>query len=145
MKGVLEWAKKHGYWESLPGSASPYLEDVKLVTIELPHSMAQHPVTVFVTSEEYAEAPYRVGDMVRYSPHGSDHETPPRRDADDIALFHGLTGCVALLCHKNDRTCEKRYTRGVFTKAAGEQVDLHTGRVVPGGLRIDPVSLLPMK
>lgn len=140
---VFDWAKHHGYWQSLPDSVSPYLQDVALVTIRLPRAVARSPVTVFVTRQELRGSPYRVGDLVRYSPHGSDHEIPPKKDADDAALFHGLTGCVALLCHKGDRACAKRYRQGVFTKAQGRQVDLQTGQVMPGGLRIDPISLLP--
>lgn len=140
---VFRWAKGHGYWQSLPDSVKPYLQDVRLVTIRLPSSMARYPVTVFVTQQEYSVSPYRVGDLVRYSPHGSDHEIPPKKGADDAALFHGLTGCVALLCRQADRACAKRYLQGVFTKTQGNQVDLHTGQVMTGGLRIDPISLLP--
>lgn len=144
LQQVYAWAKQHGYWKSLPDSVTPYLQDVKLVTIKLPRSMAPDPVTVFVTQQEYRVSPYRVGDLVRYSPHGFDHEIPPKKDAADAALFHGLTGCVALLCRQGDRDCAKRYVQGVFTKAQGEQVDLRTGQVMADGLRIDPVSLLPV-
>ena len=140
---VFQWAKHHGYWRPLPNSTAPYYQDVELLTIRLPHALAWHPVTVFVTKQEYTVSPYRVGDLVRYSPHGSDHETPPKHDADDIALFHGLTGCVALLCRQDDPKCWKRYREGVFTKSQGRQVNLRTGQVVAGGRRIDPISLLP--
>lgn len=142
---AFHWAKSHGYWKPLPASFAPYPQDVKLITIRLPRTMARHPVSVFVTRQEYVISPYRVGDLVRYSPHGADHETPPKPGADDAALFHGLTGCVALLCRRGDHVCASRYTQGVFTKADGEQVDLQTNRVIPGGVRIDPVSLLPVK
>lgn len=144
MAQVMAWAKSHGYWQSLPSALSTYLQDVALVTIRLPSAMARHPVTVFVTRQEADLASYRVGDLVRYSPHGDDHEIPPKKDAADAALFHGLTGCVALLCRRGDRACVKRYRQGVFTKAQGRQVDLRTGRLLAGGLRIDPVSLLPV-
>lgn len=142
---VFQWAKGHGYWKSLPNSIRSYTQDVKLVTIRLPHSMARYPVAVFVTKQEYSISPYRVGDLVRYSPHGADHEVPPGRGVDDAALFHGLTGCVALLCRSGDHSCEARYIQGVFTKAKGRQVDLRTGRVIPSSVRIDPLSLLPVK
>jgi hypothetical protein len=144
MKQVYHWAKTHGYWKHLPNSLAPYLKDVKLVTITLPPALASHPVTVFMQQEEYASAPYVVGDLVRYSPHGSDHEVP-RGNADDIALYHGLTGCVATLCRQSDPACYKRYRQGVFTKMQGEQVSLQTGKIIPDGLHIDPISLLPVK
>lgn len=141
---VFDWAKHHGYWRSLPSAMGPYLADVTLLAIRLPSAEARQPITVFVTRQEYRVSPYRVGDLVRYSPHGADHEIPPKPDADDAALFHGLTGCVALLCRRGDRARARRYLQGVFTKTAGRQVDVHTGRVMAGGSRIDPVSLLPV-
>lgn len=142
MKQVYHWAKTHGYWKSLPDSLAPYLHDVKLVTITLPRGLARHPVTVFMQRTEYASAPFIVGDLVRYSPHGSDHEAP-KDNADDLTLYHGLTGCVATLCRQGDSACYKRYRQGVFTKAQGKQVNLQTGKLILGGLRIDPISLLP--
>lgn len=142
---VFQWAKRHGYWKSLPNSLSPYLQDIKLVTIRLPRSMARQPVSVFVTHQEYATSPYRPGDLVRYSPHGADHEVPPHPDADDVILFHGLTGCVALLCRQGDSKCRARYVSGVFTKSHGREVNLHTGQAIPDGRRIDPISLFPVK
>lgn len=145
LRRVFAWARRHGYWKALPESVAPYLQDVKLVTIALPPPLARHPVTVFVTHEEFAVSPYPVGALVRYSPHGADHETPPKADADDAALFHGLTGCVALLCRAGDGACAQRYVEGVFTKADGRQVDQATGKVIPGGQRIDPNSLLPVQ
>lgn len=144
MRRVFDWTRHHGYWKALPDTLAPYLKDVELVTIALPPAVARRPITVFVTHEEFAVSPYRIGDLVRYSPHGADHEAPPRPDRDDGLLFHGLTGCVALLCRAGDRACVRRYVEGVFTKADGRQVDLATGKVIPGGLRIDPVSMLPM-
>lgn len=59
---VFDWAKHHGYWQSLPDSVSPYLQDVALVTIRLPRAVARSPVTVFVTRQELRGSPYRVGD-----------------------------------------------------------------------------------
>lgn len=143
MKQVYRWAKHHSYWKSLPNSPAPYLQDIKLVTITLPYALAGHPVTVFMQQKEYASAPYVVGDLVRYSPHGDDHEVP-QGDADKLALYHGLSGCVATLCRQGDRSCYRRYEQGVFTKKTGQQINLRTGRVIPGGHRIDPVSLLPV-
>lgn len=91
--------------------------------------------------EEYAAAPLAVGSLVRYSPHGVYHEAPPKAGPEELALFHGLTGCVAVLCGKNDLACFKRYRQGVFTKGQGRAVSLRTGRPIPGAAPIDPVSL----
>lgn len=143
MKQVYHWAKMHGYWKDLPNSAAPYLKDVKLVTLTLPPSADDHPVTVFMEREEYDAAPYVIGDLVRYTPHGGDGMAP-KHDPVGLRLFHGLTGCVATLCSQRDLACIKRYRPGVFTKAQGKQVNVSTGALVPDGMRIDPISLLPV-
>ena len=143
MQSVYRWAKAHGYWKSLPNSPVPYLHDVKLVTIALPRSIAKQPVTVFMQVEEYNPAPLITGTLVRYSPHGSAHEAPPKADANELALYHGLTGCVAVLCGAHDTACFKRYRQGVFTKAHGQPVNPKTGTLIAGGESIDPISLLP--
>lgn len=143
MKQVFQWAKHHDYWQALPDSPAPYVKHVKLVTIRLPPSLAERPVTVFMQQEEFTSAPLSVGDLVRYRPHGRKPGVPlnaPKK----AALYHGLTGCVATLCRQSDPACYKRYRQGVFTKTQGRQVNLHTGAVIPDGLRINPVSMLPI-
>ncbi|MDA8383508.1 MAG: hypothetical protein M0037_10685 [Betaproteobacteria bacterium] len=144
MRQVLGWAKAHGLWKSLPDSPTPYLRDVKLVTIALPHAVAQRPVTVFMQTDEYAAMPLASGELVRYSPHDSEHEEAATGDAAELALFHGLTGCIAVLCRQNDSACIKRYRQGVFTKAQGRPVAPATGAIAssPG---INPISLLPVR
>lgn len=143
MHRVYQWAKAHGYWKSLPNSPVPYQHHVKLMVLALPHALARKPVTVFIQAEEFDSAPLAVGTLVRYSPHGARHEAPPKADAQELALYHGLTGCVATLCRPGNRACFKRYHQGVFTKASGKPVNPKTGAIVPGVARIDPVSLLP--
>lgn len=139
---VFRWAKAHGYWKNLPAAVQPYLRDVKLVTIT---GEAGHPVTLFMLKTEYASAPYHVGDLVRYAPHDAAHDETAQGGPADLALFHGLTGCVATLCQKGDGACFKRYRQGAFTTTHGQQVSLATGRLMPEGARIDPVSLLPVR
>lgn len=145
MARVYHWAKAHGYWKALPNSAVPYQHDLRLIRIALPHSIAKHPITVFIEAGEFNTAPLAIGSLVRYSPHGTKHEAPPKSGAAGLALFHGLSGCVASLCRPNNATCFKRYRQGVFTKKAGKPVNPNTGAVVPGGSRINPVSLLPQR
>jgi hypothetical protein len=141
VRHVFQWAKTHGYWKSLPASVTPYTTGVKLVTIKMPG--VAHPVTVFMQQEEFESAPYVVGDLVRYTPHDGLREIPPG-DADHLALYHGLTGCVATLCRLEDGECFRRYLSGVFTKAHGKPVDLKSGAIKSNGIQIDPVSLLPV-
>lgn len=142
MARVFQWAKAHGYWKNLPAAVQPYLRDVKLVTIA---GESGHPVTLFMLQTEYASAPYHVGDLVRYAPHDAAHDETAQGGPADLALFHGLTGCVATLCQKGDAACFKRYRQGAFTTAHGQQINLATGHLIPEGARIDPVSLLPVR
>lgn len=144
MTEVYHWARTHGYWKDLPASIEPYLRDVKLVTIALPKRMASQPVTLFMLQSEYAAAPYHLGDLVRYAPHDAAHDETAKGSPDDLALFHRLTGCLATLCQKGDSACFARYRQGAFTTTHGQAVSLETGRLIPAGQRIDPVSLLPV-
>lgn len=142
MVRVFQWAKARGYWKSLPATVQPYLRDVKLVAIA---GESGQRVTVFMLQSEYASAPYHVGDLVRYAPHDAAHDETAQGGPADLALFHGLTGCVATLCQKSDAACFKRYQQGAFTTSHGQQISLATGSLIPKGARIDPVSLLPIQ
>lgn len=144
LREAFQWAKTHGYWKSLPASIEPYLRDVQLVTIAVSKEMASRPVTLFMLRTEYGSAPYHVGDLVRYAPHDAAHDETAKGSPDDLALFHGLTGCVATLCQNGDGACLARYRQGAFTTVSGQQVSLTTGHLVRGGVRIDPISLLPV-
>jgi len=144
MDQVFHWAKAHGYWESLPASITPYLRDVQMVTIDVPKGKASQPVTLFMLHTEFTAAPYHVGDLVRYAPHDTEHDEAATGGADDLALFHKLTGCVAVLCRKGDGACLARYRQGVFRHADGRQISLATGQPATAGAHIDPVSLLPL-
>ncbi len=142
MQQVFHWAKSHGFWKALPDSVDPYRRDLKLVTQTLPPDQGGKTITLIMQREEYKAAPYAVGDLVRYAPHDHAHEAA-RGGADDIALFHGLSGCVATLCRKGDPACAQPYTQGVFDAARGTPINIATGKSTPGH-RIDPTSLLPV-
>lgn len=145
LQQTFEWAKAHGYWKQLPSRLKPYLRDVQQVTLEVKQGAVTHPVTLFMLHTEYAAAPYRVGDLVRYAPHDAAHDEAATGTADDLALFHGLTGCVATLCEKGDRACFARYRQGAFNPVHGQQVSLTSGKAMSPGVRIDPISLLPVR
>lgn len=136
LKQVFHWAKTHGRWASLPSSFPLYLQGVKLVSIQPSTNTA--PVTVFMTREEYDTAPLVVGDLVRYKPHDANWEAP--KDPEQKRIFYGLTGCVATLCSAASGDCKRHYRKGFFT-TSGVQVDWVTGKPLPGGTDIDPVSL----
>jgi len=73
MTRIYQWAMVHVYWRNLPVSVQPYLRDVKRVTIAVPKDVASRPIKLFMLQLEYASAPYRVGDQVRY-PHADVHD-----------------------------------------------------------------------
>lgn len=145
MNQIFHWAKTHGYWKSLPVSITPYLRDVQMVTIDVPKGAASQPVTLFMLRTEFTAAPYHVGDLVRYAPHDAAHDEAATGSADDLALFHNLTGCVAVLCQKGDGTCFARYRQGAFRHTDGQQISTTSGLLVSPSTRIDPVSLLPLR
>ncbi|BFI96584.1 MAG: hypothetical protein RSP_20940 [Rhodanobacter sp.] len=144
MNQVFHWAKTHGYWKSLPASITPYLRDVQMVMIDVPKGTTNQSLTLFMLRTEFTAAPYHVGDLVRYAPHDAAHDETATGSADDLALFHNLTGCVAVLCQKGDGTCLARYRQGAFRHTDGQQVSTISGLPVSPGTRIDPVSLLPL-
>lgn len=141
MRRIYDWAKAHGYWRSLPDAATPYQQDLRPVAIKLPS--VKRPVTVFIQFEEYESALYVPGSLVRYKYHGTHHLPPAHADAAELALYHGLSGCVASLCGVHDAACASHYRPGVFSVARGLPINLRTGAVMPGGTLIDPISLMP--
>ena len=142
IKRVYRWARAHGYWKNLPYYTAPYLKYVELVTIAPSGKPDVRPVTVFMQRSEFNAAPYIVGDLVRYTPHTSDMEAPKGHPAG-MALFRGLTGCVATLCSQTDKPCLSQYRMGLFNKHDGKAISLKTGRILKNDNGIDPVSLLP--
>lgn len=139
---VKRWARAHGKWADLPGSDKPYASYARLVMITADRPDVDHPVTVFLGEDEFGAVDWQVGDFVRYSPHRPEHEIPPL-DPDELKLYHGLTGCVAILCRKDDQACAAHYIQGVFDHDKGTALDLHGFSPIPQGRGIDPGSLLP--
>lgn len=142
LRRVFRWAKQNGYWKLLPNNEESYIRRVKLVTIKYPGPISPLEATVFMERSEFESAPYELGDFVRYTPHDGTHDTPPD-DREAYILFHGLTGCVAVLCTKGDAACSARYQAGLFSKDTGQQIDPLTGQQKRQGIDIDPISLLP--
>jgi hypothetical protein len=139
LKQTFDWAKARGHWQKLPASFAPYAKDVMMATLK-PGKWP--PMTVFIMRSEYESAPLRVGDLVRYRSHDAAHDAP-RNDPVVRQLFNGLTGCIATLCTKGDKTCLGGFQRGVFT-LKGNQVNPATGKQLVNGIRIDTVSLRPL-
>lgn len=141
MLQVKQWAKANGYWKHLPEPDDPYARTVRAATIAVTTAQGERRMTVFMQKAELSTDTYRAGDLVRYSPHNYALERP-EGSAQDMALFRGLTGCVATLCRQEDRSCDGRHPHGVYTKAQGHPVDPDTGAPLKQGVTIDPQTLL---
>jgi hypothetical protein len=141
MVQVKQWAKANGYWKHLPEPDDSYARTVRAATIAVATAQGTKHMTVFMQKEELNTDTYRAGDLVRYSPHNYALERP-QGNAQDMALFRGLTGCVATLCRQADRSCDGRHPQGVYTKAQGNPVDPDTGAALKQGVTIDPQTLL---
>lgn len=135
---VFQQAKAQQKWQHLPNDFSYYQQSVKLVSIKFHKDNA--PVSVFLTRNEYQAAPFELGALVRYRPHNNDWEAPQNRE--ERALFYGLTGCVATLCAKSDKDCQRRYPTGVFN-LQGHPLDFISNQKLNNQTSIDPISLLP--
>jgi hypothetical protein len=138
---VLQVTRKQGWWGDVPdGNEEEYLNSVAIVAIK---STPSSPVTVMMTPQEFASAPLKPGDLVRYTPHLPGHERP-QYEGPHAVQYYALTGCVAVLCNASDRACFKRYRPGIYRLSDGVEVWLDKDEPVPSGARVDPRSLLPV-
>ncbi|WP_157622821.1 hypothetical protein [Solimonas soli] len=142
VRSLVASAKARGLWKHLPTDAEQYVRRVKPVAIQHEEDGKLVTSTVFMEVAEFEAAPLRIGDLVRYTPHDGSVDPPPN-DPQAAALFHGLTGCVATLCARDDQRCMSQYRSGLFAKKTGIQIDYRTLKPKSSGLSIDPVSLIP--
>ena len=139
---VFDWAKAHDMWKSLPENFNSYMANVKLVQIDISAANPKEveaPINLFMQIEEYTPAPPAIGDLVRYAPHDKEHYVTPDQQ-DRYALFYGLTGCIAILCRKEDKACFNGFGPGAYRKDTGAQIDPATNEIKANGSRIDTVT-----
>lgn len=144
MRHVFDWARRHGYWSSLPSNGIGYLKYVRLVSVAVLTSTGNRSVTVLMTRQEFESASLQLGAFVRYSPHDSAHDAISYKDPVHQAYWM-LVGCVAQLCAPNDQGCVARYLSGRFNRKDGHELRLASGIPVKKGSVIDPLTLLPVK
>ncbi|MDY0013663.1 MAG: hypothetical protein RBS40_12315 [Rhodocyclaceae bacterium] len=135
MSRLFQWAKPR-IWRDFQEDEADYLRRNRLFI--LPADEAGTPVMVHMSHEEFRRVSFEPGDLVRYIPH-----IRGAHPGVDESLYSDLAGCIAVLCRASDQACISRYRTGVFRRTDGIQIDFKTGRPQPGGVVIDPVSLLP--
>jgi hypothetical protein len=89
-----------------------------------------------MTQYEYAVETMPPGTLVRYVPHGADHERPPK-DQPGLAPYWDITGCVMTLCNAADTACKARYLAGVYDRQTGRSLDWRDGASTSGPPLID--------
>lgn len=136
---VFSQAKARGYWKTLPPNFSIYPETVRLVSIRF--SSQEPPVSLFMMRNEFDAAPLNVGDFVRYRPHDLSWESPDNPEQE--ALFTDLTGCIALLCAKEDAACKNEFVIGIYA-LDGKAYNLQ-GEALSGVTSVNPETLKPQR
>lgn len=136
---VFSQAKARGYWQTLPQNFSIYPETVRLVSIRF--SPQESPVSLFMMRNEFDAAPLNVGDFVRYRPHDLAWESPDNPEQE--ALFTDLTGCIALLCAKEDAACREEFATGIYA-LDGKAYNLQ-GEALAKVLPVHPETLKPQR
>lgn len=143
-KRVFHWARKQGFWNDLPDDPERFVREIQVLSLEMQDSGGLEDITLLMGGVHYKAVKMLAGDLVRYTPHDPDHSDPPTKDPV-AAAYWKLFGCVAVLCRAEDLTCPARYTTGVYGLRDGVQLDKSSHIPVTGGLRIDPVTYLPLK
>jgi len=141
-------AREHGAWVALPADAREFGELVRPVTIRTldrqPSGARARTLTVLMTQLEFANEKLEPGALVRYAPHGTDHEHAPE-DQPRLAAYWDITGCVLTLCSAADTPCKAAYLPGIYERASGRAADWRTGRPTSAEPLIEPVSRRPVR
>lgn len=135
MRRLYGWAKPR-IWRDFQDDEADYLRRNRLFV--LPADRAGAPVMVHMSHEEFRRVGFEPGDLVRYIPH-----VRGAHPGADESLYSDLAGCIAVLCRASDPACASQYRTGVFRRADGVELVFRTQQPKPGGVVVDPVSLLP--
>jgi len=141
-KTMFHWARKKGWWKDLPQSDTQFTQAVLPVAITTQTPKGAQTFTALMGTDEYDTAPIHEGDLVRYSPHGAQHNAP-KENTPQAWAYWKLFGCIQILCRQSDAECFKKYRYGVYRKLDGMQVDAIHGVPISGGQKINLTTYLP--
>lgn len=134
MRRLYRWAKA-GPWKDFADDEADYIKRNRVFV--LPADAQDTPVMLHMSHEEYGRLTFHAGDLVRYTPRMAGHA------GDGPSIYSALAGCIAVLCRAADTACVGQYRSGVYRRSDGALLDFSSGQVIPGGITIDPLSLLP--
>jgi hypothetical protein len=141
-------ARSQGAWTTLPGDGREFAELVRPVAIRTVERQdgQERPreLTVLMTQFEYETGPLPAGTLVRYAPHGVDHERAPE-DQPRLAPWWDVTGCVLALCAPRDDTCKAAYLPGIYERTTGRAADWRSGLPTSAAPLIEPISRRPVR
>lgn len=136
-----------GAWRDMPGDAKQFTRLVRGVALRT-RAASGDPASAFsfvalMTEDEYRDAGLDPGVLVRYAPHGPEHDAPPA-DQPELLPYWGFTGCVMALCRQGDGVCEGRYLPGVYERATGAALDWRSAKPASMVPLINPRTQLPL-
>jgi len=95
-------------------------------------------ITVLAATDEVRAMRLLPGTLIRFAPHRGLHEKPRPNDPYWVGI-----GCVAPLCAPGDTLCASGYHEGLYRLSDGAALDDTGRRAIPGGVRIDTMSMRP--
>ena len=148
VKALFLAARSRGRWASLPDDPARFSKFVRVVVLDTVArtDAGTRPLAlrVIMTEPEFRDENLEPGTLVRYAPHGVDHELPPKDQPELLPYWH-VTGCVLPMCLATDAACQARFEAGTYERATGRATDWQTERVRSAEAVIDPGSLLPRR
>lgn len=140
MRKLYRWGKTSNVWRDFDDDMADFLARNRVLRINVGKSRT--PFIFIVSRAEYDGAPPLPGDLVRYVPLRPHHDAEGRKAP---SRFSVLSGCIAILCRTTDGPCFKNYEEGFFDKSTGVEINVRTGKAVPSGKVVDPITALPLK
>jgi hypothetical protein len=131
---ILSDAQRAGAWHLFPPSPAAFSAKIEPISINFAPGRS---ITVLSAAWETQILRLSPGELIRFAPHRGLHEKPRPHDPYWVGV-----GCVALLCAAGDTACERGYRPGLYRISDGALLD-STGKLVPGGIRIDTISMRP--
>ena len=140
MRQLYRWGKTSNVWRDFDDDLDDFLARNRVLLVSV--GKAREPFILITSKAEYDGAPPLPGDLVRYVPLRPHHDAEGRKAP---SRFSVLSGCIAILCRTTDGPCFKNYEEGFFNKNTGAEINLRTGKTVPSGKVVDPMTALPVK
>ncbi len=134
-KALLAQAQATGLWRVFPVGQTVFAQKIQPISISFAPG---HSITVLAGAAEVQMLRLRTGDLIRFAPHRGLHEKPRPNDPYWVGI-----GCVAPLCAPGDTLCASGFHPGLYRLSDGAELDDSGQHALPGGIRIDTMSMRP--